>query len=408
MQRRRHHPYRPRPRHTLAHSFIPNTYLNYTNDDTLLTSHIHATHAFINMTQTATHPLTKMRSTLTDRQQATASDAPLQPALTQAKTLRNTEDVSLPHKIVFSGLSGAIATTCIYPLDLIKTKLQNQRTHPAALSSTAATHTLNGPLDAARKVWAEGGVKAMFRGWPPNVILVMPEKALKLTMNDFFRANFRSLRVNHDLPVSLEMAAGGLAGFTQVIATNPMELLKIQGATMSEKLRSGQLTQRIPYSTLIRGLGVTGLYTGVLATLVRDVPFSVIYFSLYAYMKRTLLGQTETGESINGKTNTDNQPKTLGIKPFLAGAVAGTLAAAISCPMDVIKTRVHANAVAEPVPLSTFFSRECRLLRHHTTAIIREEGYRALAKGLVPRCLIISPLFAITMACYEAFQQRFG
>jgi len=50
---------------------------------------------------------------------------------------------------------------------------------------------------------------------PPNVILVMPEKALKLTMNDVFRAQFRNLRTNKDLPLPLEMLAGGMAGFCQ-------------------------------------------------------------------------------------------------------------------------------------------------------------------------------------------------
>jgi hypothetical protein len=43
----------------------------------------------------------------------------------------------------------------------------------------------------------------------------MPEKALKLTMNDVFRAQLRSMRTNKDLPLQLEMLAGGLAGFCQ-------------------------------------------------------------------------------------------------------------------------------------------------------------------------------------------------
>jgi len=108
-----------------------------------------------------------------------------------------------------------------------------------------------------------------------------------------------------------------------VIATNPMELLKIQGATMAEKIKSGTLKVATPYSTLIRQLGVTGMYTGVLSTLARDVPFSMIYFSLYAQTKAMLLDQQQPGAP----------PQSLGIKPFLAGAIAGTAAAAITCPI---------------------------------------------------------------------------
>lgn len=111
-----------------------------------------------------------------------------------------------------------------------------------------------------------------------------------------------------------------------------MELLKIQGATMAEKIKSGTLKVATPYSTLIRQLGVTGMYTGVLSTLARDVPFSMIYFSLYAQTKAMLLDQQQPGAP----------PQSLGIKPFLAGAIAGTAAAAITCPIGQ-NTSAHAR-----------------------------------------------------------------
>lgn len=223
----------------------------------------------------------------------------------------------------------------------------------------------------------------------------MPEKALKLTMNDFFRAQLRSMRAKKDLPLWLQGVAGAMAGLTQVIATNPMELLKIQGATMAEKVKSGQLKAPIPYSTLIRQLGITGLYTGVLSTLARDVPFSMIYFSLFASSKSYLLGSTPPSEAGF-------------VKPFLAGAIAGTIAAAVTTPIDVVKTRVHANAKPEKLEWRIFASREVVLLRTHYRDIVTKEGVGSLFKGLGPRCAIISPLFAITMGCYDMFQQRFG
>lgn len=300
----------------------------------------------------------------------------------------NPDDVPLAKKVVFSGFSGAIATTCIYPIDLCKTKLMNQK-------GVGAEREFKGPLQTFGKLWRAGGVRGLYRGWPPNVILVMPEKALKLTMNDFFRSQLRGMRAKKDLPLWLQGVAGAMAGFTQVIATNPMELLKIQGATMADKIKSGQLKAAVPYGTLIRQLGVTGMYTGVVATLIRDVPFSMLYFSLFAQSKEWLLGSTPPSEAGF-------------FKPFLAGAMAGTVAAAATCPMDVIKTRVHAEAKPERIEWSKFMSRERHLLLTHTRTVIGQEGYSALFKGLIPRCAIISPLFAITMGCYDKFQQNWG
>jgi len=65
----------------------------------------------------------------------------------------------------------------------------------------------------------------IFRGYPPNVILVMPEKAIKLTFNDYFRKNFavRNHGGNLSKITVIEGAiSGGMAGTLQVIVTNPM------------------------------------------------------------------------------------------------------------------------------------------------------------------------------------------
>jgi len=38
---------------------------------------------------------------------------------------------------------------------------------------------------------------------------------------------------------------------------------------------------------------------------------------------------------------------------------------------------------------------------------LKEEGFRALFKGAVPRMLIVSPLFGITLTTYELLQGYF-
>ena len=247
-------------------------------------------------------------------------------------------------------------------------------------------------------IWREGGAKGFYRGWPPNVLFVMPEKAIKLTMNDLFKRALkdRGLGVNRstgELTMAAEMVAGGMAGTVQVVATNPMELLQIQGATMADRIKRGELTAAISYPRLVRELGVSGLYTGVLSTLARDIPFSMLYFSLYSQFKHQLLHDATSN---------------LAFKSFLAGSAAGTIAAALSCPMDVIKTRVHAAAVPVRLGWSEFVTREVSMWREHAVGIVRKEGVGALFRGVVPRCVIVSPLFGVTMLFYEEMQQLWG
>ncbi|MES1911486.1 MAG: hypothetical protein MHM6MM_003908 [Cercozoa sp. M6MM] len=301
----------------------------------------------------------------------------------------------LGEKVAFSGVAGAVATTCIFPIDLVKTKMQDQKT------SAGQQARYRNPLHCFTSVMRNHGVPGLYKGWPPNVLLVMPEKALKITLNDLFRHQFAKYRFCRDdddsLSLGAEMAAGALAGFFQVAATNPMELLKIQGVTMGDKLKKGLLKKKPTYGELARSFGARGMYTGVLSTWQRDVPFSAVYFSLYSIGRTELMKTTPLDGNVAG---------------FLAGSFAGTLAAGLTTPLDVIKTRIHAQATSDSqnpkVTGRSFWPQEVRLIASTTRDTVAKEGAAALWKGVLPRCMIIAPLFGITMSVYEGLKSTFG
>uniref|UniRef100_A0A1I8BQ10 Endoplasmic reticulum-Golgi intermediate compartment protein 2 n=1 Tax=Meloidogyne hapla TaxID=6305 RepID=A0A1I8BQ10_MELHA len=113
-------------------------------------------------------------------------------------------------KIVNGGIAGIVGVTCVFPIDLVKTRLQNQKELP------------NG------KVQYQGiKVRSLYSGSGVNILLITPEKAIKLVANDFFRYKLASPN-ERKLSIQKGMLAGGAAGFCQIIVTTPMELLKIQ------------------------------------------------------------------------------------------------------------------------------------------------------------------------------------
>lgn len=63
---------------------------------------------------------------------------------------------------------------------------------------------------------------APYRGLPVQAIGIIPEKALKLSINDALRYRFRES--DGKIALAWEGVAGGLAGFCQVIITCPMEV----------------------------------------------------------------------------------------------------------------------------------------------------------------------------------------
>lgn len=58
-------------------------------------------------------------------------------------------------------------------------------------------------------------------------MVVAPEKAIKLAMNDFVRGRFKDQKTG-EIPLLGEIIAGGTAGGSQVLFTNPLEIVKIR------------------------------------------------------------------------------------------------------------------------------------------------------------------------------------
>eukprot|EP00743_Colponemidia_sp_Colp-15_P002397 GILK01002598.1.p1 GENE.GILK01002598.1~~GILK01002598.1.p1 ORF type:complete len:308 (+),score=33.41 GILK01002598.1:39-962(+) len=274
--------------------------------------------------------------------------------------------VPLSGKLLVGAVAGVIGTTIIFPMDLVKTRLQNQK----ALSGGEKPY--NGILDCFRKSFKEGGFRGMYRGLGPNLVGVIPEKAIKLAMNDYFREKLQG--DDAKLPLWKELLAGGGAGFCQVVATNPMEITKIRLQIPSETKKSGM--------QVVRELGLRGLYKGTPATLMRDVPFSMVFFTLCANFKAMLAD--EHGNLSVGRT-------------LLASAGAGMIASGGITPADVIKTRLQADSKQGG---STYTG-----IRDCYTKIVATEGYAALFRGAIPRMCIISPLFGIAILAYDVQQK---
>lgn len=85
---------------------------------------------------------------------------------------------------------------------------------------------------------------------------------------------------------------------------------------------------------IIRSLGLVGLYKGAGACLLRDAPFSLIYFTSYAHLKKDLFGEGKNGKQLSN------------LETLLAAGMGGMPAAYLTTPADVVKTRLQTEARA--------------------------------------------------------------
>uniref|UniRef100_A0A8C2GQB7 Mitochondrial glutamate carrier 1 n=1 Tax=Cyprinus carpio TaxID=7962 RepID=A0A8C2GQB7_CYPCA len=294
------------------------------------------------------------------------------------------KQISLPAKLINGGVAGLIGVTCVFPIDLAKTRLQNQQNGSRLYTSMS---------DCLIKTIRSEGYFGMYRGAAVNLTLVTPEKAIKLAANDFFR--FHLSKDGQKLTLLREMLAGCGAGTCQVIVTTPMEMLKIQlqdagRIAAQRKLMPQAVTPGGPVEVksptamqltrqLLKEKGIAGLYKGLGATLLRDVPFSIIYFPLFANLNDL------------GKRGVDG-PAPFYVS-FISGCMAGSTAAVAVNPVDVIKTRLQSLTRGSQ---EDTYSGVTDCIRK----ILRNEGPAAFLKGAYCRALVIAPLFGIAQVVY--------
>ncbi|KAK5646941.1 hypothetical protein RI129_005405 [Pyrocoelia pectoralis] len=284
-------------------------------------------------------------------------------------------------KIINGGIAGIIGVSVVFPLDLVKTRLQNQQIGPNGERMYASM------LDCFRKTYKAEGYFGMYRGSGVNILLITPEKAIKLAANDFFRYHLHPS--GGAMPISKQMLAGGLAGFCQIVITTPMELLKIQmqdaGRVAAAAKAEGKIIPKTSATKialeLFKQKGILGLYKGTGATMLRDVSFSIVYFPLFATLNDL------------GPRKSDGSGEAVFWCSFLSGLVAGSTAALVVNPADVVKTRLQALTKAKgEMSYSGIADAFIKIMRH--------EGPKAFFKGGACRMIVIAPLFGIAQTVY--------
>ncbi|XP_044908340.1 calcium-binding mitochondrial carrier protein Aralar2 isoform X3 [Felis catus] len=138
------------------------------------------------------------------------------------------------YRFGLGSIAGAVGATAVYPIDLVKTRMQNQR----STGSFVGELMYKNSFDCFKKVLRYEGFFGLYRGLLPQLLGVAPEKAIKLTVNDFVRDKF--MHKDGSVPLAAEILAGGC---------------------------------------------------GAKACFLRDIPFSAIYFPCYAHVKASFANE---------------------------------------------------------------------------------------------------------------------
>ncbi|KAK8059732.1 mitochondrial carrier [Apiospora saccharicola] len=140
------------------------------------------------------------------------------------------------------------------------------------------------------------------------------------------------------------LTAGAIGDFAASIVYVPSEVLKtrlqLQGRHNNPYFKSGYNYKSTfdAVKTIIQAEGPSTLFHGYGATLFRDLPFSALQFMFYEQFQswsRQWKRSREIGTPLE----------------ILTGAAGGGLAGVITCPLDVVKTRLQTQIEPAPPPV---------------------------------------------------------
>lgn len=341
--------------------------------------------------------------------------------------------LGISERAVSAAGAAFLSAVLVNPLDVVKTRLQTQAagvaySHPMSnMTSRMAVFGPNmmfadlrcspsctragvhgtvaicppdcfqykGALDVFYKIIRQEGISRLWRGTNAGLALAVPTVGIYLPCYDIFRNKLEEFTAQHapSLTPYAPLLAGSLARSLACTSCYPIELAKTRMQAFKDMNKKPAGVWKTLFevianvrSTTSTNCGIQSyrvLWTGLGAQLARDVPFSAICWSTLEPVRRRLLGLM--GDEANAAG-------VLGAN-FSAAFVAGSIAAAATCPLDVAKTRRQIER--DPARALTMTTRQTLL------EIWRDGGLKGLFTGVGPRVGRAGPSVGIVVSFYE-------
>ncbi|KAL7787120.1 mitochondrial carrier domain-containing protein [Trichoderma ceciliae] len=193
-------------------------------------------------------------------------------------------------KFVAGGLAGMIAQFFVYPLDTLKFRLQCETVKDGLKGSALVRQT-------AIKMYADGGLRACYRGVTMGLIGMFPYSAIDMGTFEFLKKSYRVRYAKHmgcheddaepgNIATGIIGATSGAFGASVVYPLNVVRTrLQTQGTAMHPQTYTGiwDVTQKT-----IQREGFRGLYKGLTPNLLKVAPALSITWVVYENAKRIL------------------------------------------------------------------------------------------------------------------------
>jgi solute carrier family 25 carnitine/acylcarnitine transporter 20/29 len=294
-----------------------------------------------------------------------------------------------PDSALKSFLSGGFGGACLvlagHPLDLIKVRMQ---------TGAGVGESVWGIL---RTTFVKEGLRGLYRGVSAPLVAVSPmyavqfwgydmgKRLVRTWDNHFHPHNHHHHKSNSNsstqsfFTTTQLCIAGGISAIPTTAIMAPSERIKCLLQVQQEAGGTPKYTGTMDCARHVyKEGGMASIYKGTGATLLRDIPASVVWFGTYEIVKQTMM----EFQGMDPSTGSSLSPMAV----LTAGGLAGMATWSTIIPLDTLKSRYQ---TAPPGKYSSLWDVYRQLMK--------EEGLGALYRGVRPAVIRAFPANA---ACF--------
>lgn len=270
---------------------------------------------------------------------------------------------------------GSVATILsLNPLFVLKVRIQNLDLQSVKLSTVANEISI---------VQKQRGIGGFWTGTSTALMMSLPNTVVYMTAYEKCKETLIEMQFkDKHVPTYVSGVAGAVARMISVSVVSPFELIR----TIQSSGNNNSVLQIA--KDVVKANGITGLYRGWVPTLWRDCPFSAIYWYSFESL-RSPFQELASKYYYSDKPNSKD-----GFSPtvtMIAGSTAGTIAAIVTHPFDVVKTKQQLSDGSSKLVVDVL-------------SLIRSGNANMLTRGLGIRLLTVIPACGIVITVYEGLR----
>ncbi|GMY15240.1 calcium-binding mitochondrial carrier protein SCaMC-1-like [Fagus crenata] len=189
-------------------------------------------------------------------------------------------DIGAAGSFLAGGMAGAVAQSAIYPLDLVKTRLQTCACEDGKIPKI-------GKL--TKDIWVQEGPRAFYKGIVPSLLGIIPYAGIELAAYETLKDMSKTYILQDTEPGPLvHLGCGTISGALGATCVYPLQVIRTRMQAQRSNTAAAYKGMSDVFWRTLQHEGYRGFYKGLFPSLLKVVPSASITYMVYETMKKSL------------------------------------------------------------------------------------------------------------------------